>query len=410
MARLFINALKERALTKEQREEAVSLCPFGAIELSRGELEINSGCKMCKLCVRNGPEGIFEYVENEALSDAPPQTDKGAYRGIAVYIDNAEGSIHPVSLELLGKARELADKVNHPVFALFIGSNISGVAEGLLHYGVDEVFFYDSPLLENFLPEPYTNVFADFVEKVRPSSILIGATMAGRSLAPRVAARCRTGLTADCTKLDIKENTDLVQIRPAFGGNIMAQIVTPKHRPQIATVRYKIFAAPERSERPSGKVTQCSIAEEKMVGRVQLVRITKNEKKLSIADADVIVAAGRGIKSQKDMAMVRELADLLGGQVASTRPLVETGWVEPQRQVGLSGRTVKPKLIITLGVSGSVQFRAGMENADIIVSVNRDENAQIFDVSHYAIVGDIYEVVPKLIEQIRRGEGSDRHV
>jgi electron transfer flavoprotein alpha subunit len=340
-----------------------------------------------------------EFVEGEKKS-----IDKSKWVGVTVYVDHVEGKIHPVTFELIGKAKELAKKINHPVYALFIGNNIKDKAEELLHYGVDEVFVYSDKELEEFRIEPYTAVFEDFINKVKPSSILVGATTIGRSLAPRVAARFKTGLTADCTILDMKENTDLVQIRPAFGGNIMARIVTPNNRPQFCTVRYKIFSAPERNGETSGKVTLCNIGKEKLNSNIKVLEITKKKKEVSISDAEVIVSVGRGLKSEKDMEMVRELADLLGAQIAGTRPMIEAGWIDPKRQIGLSGRTVKPKIIINLGISGAVQYAAGMNGSDCIISINKDENASIFNVSHYAVVGDIYEIVPMMIENIKSGK------
>lgn len=377
-------------------DELVKICPFGAMENNQGKLEINSGCKMCKLCVKKGPEGAVVFVEEEVKS-----IDKSAWKGVAVYVDHVEGEIHPVTFELIGKARELASKVNHPVYAVFMGHNIAHKAEELLHYGVDEVFVYDDENLKHFRIEPYTSAFEDFINKVKPTAILVGATTIGRSLAPRVAARFRTGLTADCTILDMKENTDLVQIRPAFGGNIMAQIVTPNSRPQLATVRYKVMNAPERTEEASGKVNHCCVKEEKLASGINVFDIIAKEKETGITDAEVIVVAGRGIKSEKDLAMANELAELLGGQVASTRPLIEAGWTDAKKQIGLSGRTVRPRLIITLGVSGAVQFTAGMNNSDYIFAINKDDKAPIFKVAHYGIVGDIYEIVPKLIEALK---------
>ncbi len=235
--------------------------------------------------------------------------------------------------------------------------------------------------------------------------MLVGATTVGRSLAPRVAARFRTGLTADCTILDMKENSDLVQIRPAFGGNIMAQIVNPNHRPQLATVRYKVMDAPCRSDEISGKINVEYMDKNKFKSGIDVLKVTKKEVEVGISDADVIVAVGRGVKSEKDMDMIKELADLLGAQVAVTRPLVEAGWADAKLQIGLSGRTVKPKLIITCGISGAVQFAAGMNNSDVIVSINNDPKASIFNVAHYGIIGDLYEVIPKLIEDIKNDQG-----
>jgi electron transfer flavoprotein alpha subunit len=380
----------------KDRDAVVKVCPFNALEfITNNELILNAGCKMCKICVRKFPE-IFEYVE-----DTRPAVNKDEWRGVAVYIDHIEGDIHPVSFELIGKAREMADKINHPVHCLIMGDNISGIAEEVLHYGADEVFVYDKPQLHDFRIEPYAAVFEDYITHHKPSIILVGGTTVGRSLAPRVAARFRTGLTADCTILDVQANTDLDQIRPAYGGNIMAHIHTPKHRPQFATVRYKIFNAPERTAEKSGTLTQCDIEDAKLSSKINVIEVKKKEKVKSIEDADVIVVAGRGIKKEEDLSLVYDLADELNAMVATTRPLIEAGWMDARLQIGLSGRTVKPKLIITCGVSGAIQFVAGMNNSDMIIAINEDPKAQIFDVAHYAIVGDIYEIIPALIDRIK---------
>ncbi len=394
MGRLIINQNKVENLDK-----LIKLCPFGAMENNNGKLDINSNCKVCKLCVKNGPKGAVEYIEDEV-----ERIDKSKWQGIAVYVDHTLGEIHPVTLELIGKARELSKKVGQKVYCVFIGYHIKDKAEELLHYGVDEVIVYDNPKLENFRIEPYTAVFEDFIRKVMPGSILVGATTIGRSLAPRIAARFKTGLTADCTVLDIKENSDLVQIRPAFGGNIMAQIVTPNSRPQMATVRYKVMSAPPRDERTKGKIKLWNVEEEKLNSNIEVKEVIPKEKEHSISEAEVIVVAGRGIKSEKDMAMINQLAEILNGQVGATRPLIESGWVDAKNQIGLSGRTVRPKLIIACGVSGAVQFTAGMNNSEYIVAINKDPKAPIFQVAHYGIVGDIYEIVPKVIEDIKEGK------
>lgn len=378
----------------------VKICPFGAIENKNGVIEVNAACKMCKICVKKGPEGVMEFVEEAVVG-----VDKSLWKGIAVYVDHVEGDIHPVTMELIGKARELAAVVNFPVYAVFLGHNITEKAQELLHYGVDEVFIYDYAELKDFRIEPYTAAFEDFVNKVKPSSLLVGATTVGRSLAPRIAARFRTGLTADCTILEMKNNTDLVQIRPAFGGNIMAQIICPNTRPQMATVRYKVMNAPARSAEKSGKITTCTIDTAKLSSNIEVLKVTHKEAEASISDAEVIVAVGRALKSEKDMAMIQELADLLGAQIAGTRPLVEAGWITAKQQIGLSGRTVKPKLIIALGISGAVQFTAGMNSSEFIFAINKDKSASIFNVAHYGIVGDMYEIVPTLIEEIKAGNG-----
>lgn len=377
----------------------IEICPFKALEEKNGKLEINAACKLCKLCVKKGQPGVMEFVEEEV----GPAVDKSKWNGIAVYVDHVEGEIHPVTFELLGKARELADKIKHPVHAIFIGSEIADKAQELLHYGVDKVYVVDAPELKDFMIESYTAAMEEYVNEVQPSAILVGATPVGRQLAPRVAARFKTGLTADCTILDIHDNTDLVQIRPAFGGNIMAEILTPNTRPQLATVRYKIMNAPERSAEPSGEIVNMTVAADKLKARMEVLSIVKKMKEKTIESADVLVVAGRGLKKPEDLAMIRELAEVLGGDIASTRPLVEAGWVDANHQIGLSGRTVRPKLIITCGVSGAIQFVAGMNNSEQVVAINSDPDASIFKVANYALVGDIYEIIPQLIEQIKQG-------
>lgn len=398
MGKLICNQEK---VNESNVQELINVCPFHAIEYNERKIEVNAGCKMCKLCVKKGPAGVMEFVETETV-----KIDKSLWKGIAVYVDHVEGDIHPVTMELIGKARELAEVVNFPVYCVFIGHDISHKAQELLHYGVDEVFVYDYEELKDFRIEPYTAAFEDFVNKIKPSALLVGATTVGRSLAPRIAARFRTGLTADCTILKMKENTDLVQIRPAFGGNIMAQIICPNTRPQMATVRYKVMNAPERQSNPQGKVTLCKIDKAKLASNIEVLGVTKKEVEENISDAEIIIAAGRGIKTEKDMALVEELAGLLDAQIAGTRPLVEAGWIDAKKQIGLSGRTVKPKLIITLGISGAVQFTAGMNSSDRIFAINTDENAPIFNVAHYGIVGDIYEIVPQLIKDIKNSEAK----
>ncbi|MPL97338.1 Caffeyl-CoA reductase-Etf complex subunit CarE [bioreactor metagenome] len=391
MARIVVN---QNLVTNP--DELMKICPFGAMEWDNEYLTINAACKMCQICVKKGPEGVFSCEVNEDV----PAIDKSKWRGIAVYVDHLEGDIHPVTLELVGKAKEMANKINQPVYCVFMGYNISEKASLLLNYGVDEVFVYDDAELKHFRIEPYTAVMEDFINKVKPTIMLVGATSIGRSLAPRVAARFRTGLTADCTVLDVDENTDLAQIRPAFGGNIMAHIFTPNHRPQFATVRYKVFSVPEIDCTAKGKVTVCEIAKEKLVSRIKVLEVKMKEKVKSIEDAEVIVVAGSAVKRAEDLEMIKTLADKLGGMVGVTRPLIEAGMADPRFQIGLSGRTVKPKLIITCGVAGAIQFVAGMNKSDYIVAINIDENAPIFNVAHYAIVGDMFEIIPKLLQQL----------
>lgn len=394
MAKIVINHDKVKDF-----KEAIEICPFNAIEVVNDKLEINSGCKMCKLCVKKGPKGVFEFIEDKKI-----EINKDAWKGITVYVDHHEGEIHPVTYELIGKAREMAAKINHPVYCVFVGSNIKDKCDKLLSYGVDEVFVYDDIEFKDFRIEPYTKAVENFIETIKPTIMLVGGTTLGRSLAPRLAARFKTGLTADCTILDIQENTDLDQIRPAFGGNIMAHIHTPNNRPQFATVRYKIFSAPEQVENPTGKVILCNIKKEDLVSKINVLDIKAKTKEVGLEDAEVIVVASRAIKKQDDMNMIYKLADVLGAQIAGTRPLIEAGWIDARKQIGLSGRTVKPRLIITCGVSGAVQFVAGMQGSDYIVAINQDEKAPIFDVAHISLVGDVYEIIPKIIEKIEQNQ------
>ena len=395
MGSLVVNKAK---VTPESAEALIKVCPFGAISYDGTNIDISSACKMCKLCVKKGG-GLVDFVE-----DAAPTVDKSAWRGVCVYVDHHEGDIHRVTYELIGKARELASVIGHEVYALMIGSGIEAAAEKLLHYGVDKVFVYDDPALLDFRVEPYTAAFYDFVEKIHPSSILVGATNLGRQLAPRIAARCKAGLTADCTVLEMKENTDLVQIRPAFGGNIMAQIISPATRPQFCTVRYKVFTEPKPTEEARGEIVKMTVTPSMMVSAIEILSAEEKPKDVDISEADVIVAIGRGAQSEAMRQMAEELADLLGGMVACTRPLVEANLFDAKRQIGLSGRTVKPKFIICLGISGAVQFAAGMKSSDVIVAINTDKSASIFDVADYAIVGDVGEIVPALIAKIKEAK------
>ena len=268
-------------------DDLIKICPFGAIEYDNNYLSINAACKMCNICVKTGPQGVFSCFEEKV-----EEIDKSLWRGISVYVDHHHGHIHPVTYELIGKAKELAAKIKHPVYCLFIGRDISQTAHSLLAYGVDDVFVYDNPELEDFRIEPYTAVFEDFINRQKPSIILVGSTNLGRSLAPRVAARFGTGLTADCTILDVDEDTNLAQIRPAFGGNIMAHIYTPNHRPQFATVRYKVFSAPQKISQPTGKVTSCDIANQALQSRIRVLSTKDKEKVRSVEDAEIIVVAG----------------------------------------------------------------------------------------------------------------------
>ena len=399
MRKLIIN---QNLVTKEKAEELIKLCPFGAIDYKDGKLDVNAACKTCGICARKGPEGVMKLIEVEE----GPKINKDEWRGVSVFMELEQDGIHPVSFELIGKAKELAEVIKHPVYAILIGSKeqVNKYSDLILEYGVNKVFIYEDDKLKDFNVERHARCVEDFVEKVKPSVILYGGTPLGRSFAPRIASHFRTGLTADCTRLGMKENTDLIQVRPAFGGNVMAQIICTNTRPQMATVRYKIFKMPEKVK-PFGIKEYMSMDKIDLSTAIKLIEIKQKEKIVDISEASVLVAVGRPFKSDEDFAMAEELADLLGGVVACSRPLVESGLKDAKFQIGLSGKTVAPKLIITLGISGAVQFVAGMNGSEQIIAINSDPNASIFDVAHYGIVGDVFEIVPKLIENIKKERG-----
>ncbi len=400
MKKLVVDQSK---VTKEAVLELQKICPFGAIEYVDGKININAACKTCGLCAKKGPAGVMKLEE-----DVPTFTvNKDEWKGIAVFVELEQENVHPVVFELIGKAKELASVTKHPVYALLISSHekVEKYKNEILEYGVDKLFVYENDAFENFNVERHAHAVEDFVEKIKPSVILYGGTPLGRSFAPKIASHFKTGLTADCTRLGMKENTDLIQVRPAFGGNIMAQIICTNTRPQMATVRYKIFKKPAK-ETPHGEIVYLDSKKIDLATTIKLLEIKNKEKVVDISEADVIVACGRAFKSAEDMAIAEELADLLGGVVAVTRPMVENGIRDAKYQIGLSGKTVAPKLIITLGISGAVQFVAGMSGAGLIISVNSDPNASIFDVSHYGIVDDVFKVVPKLIEMIKASKGE----
>ncbi len=374
----------------------VQNCPFGAIEMKDGKPEMNAACKVCGLCVKNCPEQAILKLETKVES-----VDKRVWRDILVFAEVSGGRLHPVSLELIGKALEMAAPIGFEVNAVLVGSGVSACAEELRHYGVHEVAVYDDPALGFFRADAYAACVEDYIRLTKPSVVLVGATSLGRSLAPRLSTRFHTGLTADCTQLELRENTDLVQIRPAFGGNIMAQIITTHTRPQFATVRYKVMNQPVRREEASGEILLRKLPKAAAASPVTHVSTVPVPAAKSISDADVLVVGGRGLQKEADLAMIQELAALLGGDWAVSRPLVEKGWAANDRQIGLSGRTVRPKLIITCGVSGAIQFAACMNASDHIVAINTDPDAPIFNVAHVAMVGDLYDVLPKLIAQLK---------
>jgi electron transfer flavoprotein alpha subunit/NAD-dependent dihydropyrimidine dehydrogenase PreA subunit len=378
----------------------VPSCPFGAITIESGRAKIGEGCRVCGACVDACPSGAIEVAKVEVL-------DLSSWRGVLVFAEQHGSVIHPVAYELLGKGRELADQLHEPLYAVILGKDVKPEAKELVSRGADRVFVYEDSSLESFRDDPYTDLLAAACREMKPSIFLIGATSIGRSLGPRVAARLGTGLTADCTGLDIDPETGLLrQTRPAYGGNIMATIITPNGRPQMATVRYKVMneAKPDPGRR--GEIVDKPVNRDAIADRIGIVGFEPATDEVSITEADIVVSGGKGLGEAKGFELIRSLAGALGGAVGASRPTVDEGWIEYRHQVGLSGRTVRPKLYIACGISGSVQHQAGMRTSDIIIAINKDKEAPICRISSLAAVGDLYEVVPRLIEKI---EGNKTH-
>lgn len=380
----------------------IEKCPFQALSMEADGIHVNEKCRMCGICVKGCPEHAIQF-EQKARS-----VDKKKWNDILVYGEISDGDIHPVVYELIGEGRKLAEKAGYRVNVILVGADdTKKLAEKLIPYGVYEVYTYEHPGFLGFKADCYADAVADCISAIRPSVVLIGATPLGRSLAPRLSTRFHTGLTADCTQLQMKENTDLVQIRPAFGGNIMAQILITNSRPQFATVRYKVMDRAKKVENPNGRVVPMEVTDALAKSAIQVTDIQVIARTKSIEEEEVLVVAGRGVKTEKDVEMVRQLATLLGGQLCFTRPMVEKGFGDTAHQIGLSGRTVKPKLIITCGVSGAIQFTACMNGADRIVAINSDPDALIFKIADYCVVDDLYQVIPRLIENIKKAGGTD---
>ena len=317
---------------------------------------------------------------------------------ILVLAEQNDGVVHPVTYELLGKGRWLADRLAVELSAVLLGHGVREKAVDLVYYGADMVYVFNHPFLAEFDMIQYSRNIVRLVEETKPDVFLLGATRLGRSLAPRIAAALRTGLTADCVDLDLDEEGNLVQVRPAFSGNIMAQIKT-KTRPQMATVRYKVMKANLKDPNRKGAVT---VKDAEIVDNTGMRILEKTgADEVNLAEAEVIVSGGRGLKSPEDLALLRELAQVLGGVVGSSRPLVDAGWISRDHQVGFSGHTVKPRVYVACGVSGSPQHLFGMRDSDMIFAINKDPSAPIFNVADYGVVGDIYEVIPLLIRELK---------
>ncbi len=330
------------------------------------------------------------------------------YKGVWVFAEQREGELQKVSLELLGEGRRIADELGVNLTALLLGSNIEGLAKTLAEHGTDEVLVADDKNLEHYTTDAYTKVICDLANERKPGILFVGATFIGRDLGPRIAARLSTGLTADCTSIDVDvTNGDLLATRPAFGGNLMATIACPEHRPQMATVRPGVFA--KITTDPSKcKIEKVDVKLADSDVRTKVLETIKAKKDIvDIAEADFIVSSGRGVGNKENFQLLKELAEALGGTVAGSRAAVEKGWIDGAYQVGQTGKTVRPQIYIACGISGAIQHVAGMQDSDLIIAVNKDDSAPIMKIADYAIVGDITKVVPELIAQVKEIKSAE---
>jgi electron transfer flavoprotein alpha subunit len=403
-----------------------SSCPVNVINMNdAGEPVINSdkciGCVKCvKVCPAQAIDMFFTPGEQKILDELmktaageleedDPEAGElakklAAYRGVWVFIEQTEGEAARVSWELLGKGRELADAINTDLTAIVLGHNVEGLCHEAFAYGAGKAFLVDAPVFKHYRTEAYLEALCYLIDGHKPEIILMGATGLGRDLAGAVATVVKTGLTADCTGLAVDDKRNLMQTRPAFGGNIMATIMCDKFRPQMATVRPHVMNLPERKEGAAGQIVRisCPVEEKDILTKVlEVINDKKGKDHVDVAGAEFIVSGGRGLMGADNFALLKELADELGGVVGASRSAVDAGWMPHERQVGQTGKTVRPKIYIACGISGAIQHLVGMQDSDLIIAINRDKEAPIFEVAHYGIVGDLFQVVPELTRGIR---------
>ncbi|MFC1523511.1 FAD-binding protein [Thermodesulfobacteriota bacterium] len=379
-------------------------CTFDAISMVDGQPQVNEKCTLCGSCV--------DDCEVEAISierqDKASVADLTEWAGVCVFAEYRNGRTAPVTFELLGVGRQLADQRKVSLSAVLIGNGFEKEAEELIAYGADTVYLVDDPALEHFTDDAYGNVLTDLILEHKPEIVLAGATAIGRSFIPRVATMLGTGLTADCTELEIREDDGvLLQTRPAFGGNVMATILCPYTRPQMATVRPMVMRPCEPDTARKGAVIDVKPDASRVQSRVKVIRTVAEETdKVNITEAEIIVAGGRGLDNEKGFALIQQLADAVGGAVGASRAAVDSGWISYPHQVGQTGKTVCPKLYIACGISGAIQHVVGMQSAEMIVAINKDPEAPIFNVATLGVTGDAFEILPLLIEKINQRKGQ----
>ena len=329
--------------------------------------------------------------------------DKAQYKNVYVFVEQREGVIQNVGLELLGKARELADALNEKVYAMLLGHDLTTQAQECIAYGADTVLRVDAPELATYVTEPYAQAIYQIIRDNKPSIVLIGATTIGRDLGPHLSARVETGLTADCTGLEISEERDLLMTRPAFGGNLMATIICKEHRPQMSTVRPGVMRMGQRDDNRKGTIEDVKINFDKSKFRVRVLETVKQTKNLvDITEAHVLISGGRGVGNAEGFDMLRAMANTIGAEVSASRAMVDAGVLGHERQVGQTGKTVRPDLYFAMGISGAIQHLAGMEESEYIIAINKDKFAPIFNVADLGIVGDVRKIVPLLTEKLKR--------
>jgi len=384
--------------------KCVKACPFQAITMEERKAVIGSACTGCGQCIEVCPFKAIDKTEEENK-----KKDLSAYHGVWVFAEQRDGELMKVAVELLGEGRKLADAVGCSLSAVLCGDRAEKLADELFEYGADKVYYADAPELSHYTTDGYTKVIHEAIEEYKPEIVLLGATHIGRDLGPCLAVKCQTGLTADCTKLEIDPVTKgIMQTRPAFGGNLMATIVCPNHRPQMSTVRPGVMEKAVRTPGRKGELIRLNVKLTPDDIRTKVLEVVKSTKKLvSLTDAEVIVSGGMGLGKAEGFELLKQLADRFHGTIGSSRAAVDAGWIDHAYQVGQTGTTVRPKIYFACGISGAIQHVAGMSKAGLIVAINTNENAPIFDVADIGIVGDLYKVIPAIMEELDRQKAKE---